>query len=660
MDPSVPDADAQLPSAPPTPAEPGEIDSPPSPLVLSVTPVPPEGVESRDERRERLLAAVGRLPTGPGVYIFRNAEGAVAYVGKARNLRERVRSYFTGSRGDSRRAVVFVDRYVHALEFVSTQTEPEAFLLENRLVKRHKPAYNVKLRDDKDFLYVRVDRRHDFPALGLARRPKARTRDVTFHGPFASAHSLRRTLRTLGSILPLRDCSDREFASRTRPCLKHDMGRCCAPCVGLVTREEYAALLDEALEVLAGRAGSVQARLQERMAGAANEMRFEEAARLRDQIRFLRAATNTQQVENIGLPDGDVVGRARAGDLACLVVLFFRGGTLVSSTAHTLDSELPDEELLEGFLLEFYADGRPVPREVLLPVELPEASALQSLLAERRGGAVDLSTPQRGERRALIELAARNAQHALDVAVEDRGHQAALLDGLKERLALPRVPEIIECYDISNTGRSGIVASRVVFKHGEPDRARYRNYRMKTVEGQDDYASLAEVLRRRLARAATDPLPDLLMVDGGKGQLGVAETVREELGLADLPLAAIAKGGRRGRAVTLDEGEQERIFLPGRAEPIVLDRQAPEEYLLQRLRDEAHRFAISHHRKVRSKESLGSRLDDVPGVGPVLRKRLLTSFGGMRELERASVEQIAAVRGVGAELAQVLHDHLSR
>ncbi len=649
--------DSRAPDADPVPPAPARRSAP---LTLTATPVAPPGTETGEARRERLLLAVGRLPTGPGVYVFRNADGAVAYVGKARNLRERVRSYFSNARGDSRRAVVFVERYVHAIEFVSTQTEPEAFLLENRLVKHHKPAYNVKLRDDKDFLYLRVDRGHAFPALGLARRPRSRTRHVSFHGPFASAHSLRRTLRMLGSVIPLRDCSDREFAGRTRPCLKHDMGRCCAPCVGLVTREEYATLLDEALSVLGGRPAGVLARLEERMTVAAAAMRFEEAARLRDQIRFLRAATSTQQVENIGLPEGDVVGLARAGGLACVVVLFFRGGTLVSSIAHTLDTELPDEELIEGFLHEFYADGRPVPRELLLPCDLPEGEALAEVLAARREGPVDVATPQRGERRALIDLAARNAQHALDVAVEDRGHQVTLLDSLAARLSLPRVPEVIECYDISNTGRTGIVASRVVFRHGEPDRARYRSYRMKTVEGPDDYASLAEVLRRRLARAAVDPLPDLLIVDGGRGQLGVAEAVCAELGLSELPLASLAKGGRRGRAVTLDEGEQERVFLPGREDPIVLDRQAPEEYLLQRVRDEAHRFAIGHHRKLRSKESLGSRLDDVPGVGPVLRKRLLTSFGGMRELERATVEQLAAVRGVGGELAQLLHDHLSR
>ncbi len=616
-------------------------------------------VETRAQRRQRLLGVVARLPETPGVYLFRGPDGAVAYVGKARNLRERVRSYFSRSRGDGRRAVVFVDRYVHAIEIVGTQTEPEAFLLESKLVKRHKPAYNVKLRDDKDFLYVRVDRRHPFPALVLARRPRSRTRGVTFHGPFASAQALRRTLRTMGAILPLRDCTDRDFASRTRPCLKHDMGRCCGPCVGLVTQAHYAGLLESALDVLAGRSGGLVADLERRMAEAAAGQRYEEAGRLRDQIGFLRRAVQVQQVENTGLADGDVLGLQRAGELAAVVVLFFRHGALVSSGSHALDSVLPDEELLSGFLLQYYAGGRPVPREVLLPVALPDADGLAAELAQRRGGPVTLGSPRRGGRRALLDLAARNADHALALAVEERGHQRALLAALAERLGLPRVPETIECYDVSNTGRSGIVASRVVFRHGDPDKDRYRHYRLRTLTGPDDYGALEEVLRRRLRRREADPLPDLLVVDGGRGQLGVAQRVCAELGLTDLPLAALAKGGRRGRALTLDEGERERLFLPGREAPVVLDRNAPEEYLLQRLRDEAHRFAIVHHRSVRSREALGSRLEDVPGVGPVLRRRLLSAFGGSQALVRASVDELAAVRGVGPALARSILDHLA-
>jgi excinuclease ABC subunit C len=613
---------------------------------------------SRAERRERLLATVARLPTGPGVYLFRSADGAVAYVGKARNLRERVRSYFSRSSGDTRRAVQFVDRYVDSIEFVSTASEPEAFLLENKLVKRHKPAYNVKLRDDKDFLYVRVDRRHAFPALTLARRPRGRTRGVSHVGPFASAGALRQTLRMLGGIIPLRDCSDREFAGRTRPCLKHDMGRCRAPCVGWIPQADYAHLLEDALEVLQGRCGRVLAELEERMRSASQEERFEQAARLRDQIRYLRTVTEAQQVENTGLPEGDVLGLHRAGDLAQVVVLFFRNGALVSSVAHALDSELPDEELLAGFLRAFYGEGRPVPRELLLPLDPPDRDGLATWLGEQRGGPVSIGRPRRGSRRTLLALAQRNARHALALAVEQRGHQRALVDGLAVRLDLQRPPELIECYDVSNTGRTGIVASRVVFRHGEPDRQRYRHYRVKTLSGQDDYAALAEVLRRRLMRRAQDPLPDLLLVDGGRGQLGVAQRVCEEVGVDDLPLAALAKGARRGRSLTLGPGEQERVFLPGRQAPVPLDRNTPEEYLLQRLRDEAHRFAIGHHRKLRSRESLSSSLDDVPGVGPVLRRRLLAAFGGTRALSRATVDEIAAVRGVGRDLAAAILDCL--
>ncbi len=616
--------------------------------------------ETRAARRERLLERVKRLPEGPGVYLFLDVGGQVAYVGKARNLRARVRSYFNAS-GDGRRAVRFVSRYVHDIDFVSTESETAAFLLENKLVKRHKPPYNVKLRDDKDFLYVRVDRSHPFPALALARRPKKKAAaDVSFHGPFANAGALRRTLRMLGGIIPLRDCTDREFAGRTRPCLKYEMERCCAPCVGFVDEEEYAGLVAEAVGVLTGDCESAVARLEEQMTAAAGDLRYEAAARHRDAIRYLRATTAHQQVENIGVEEADVVGLRRAGELVEVAVLAFRRGALVSTAHHTLESELPDGELLSGFLLEFYGDARPVPREVLLPSEVPDAEGLADFLGDSRGTKVRLAVPRRGPREKLLQLARRNAKDALVVAVEQRGHQRRLLEALADRLALPRVPETIECYDISNTGRTAVVASRVVFRHGEPDRSRYRHYRMKTVEGQDDYASMKEVLTRRFKRADADPLPDLLVVDGGKGHLAVAMEVAEETGHADLPLASLAKGARRGRALTLDEGEEERVFRPGREEPLVLAGRSPEEYLLQRLRDEAHRFAIGHHRKARSKESLRSRLDDVPGVGPVLKKRLLQAFGGTRGLARATVEQVAGIQGVSPALARDILDHLER
>jgi len=616
-----------------------------------------EPIETRAARRARLLERVERLPTGPGVYLFLDVGRQVAYVGKARSLRGRVRSYFAASQ-DARRAVRFVERYVHDIDFVSTESETAAFLLENQLVKRHKPAYNVKLRDDKDFLYVRIDRSHPFPALGLARRPKQGARDTSYHGPFASAGALRRTLRMLGGIIPLRDCTDREFAGRTRPCLKHEMGRCCAPCVGLVDREQYAGLLDEALAVLGGQCESTVQRLEQQMALAAAEMRYEAAARHRDAIRYLRATTAHQQVENIGLDEADVLGLRRAGELVELAVLAFRHGALVSTAHHTLESVLPDGELLAGFLLEFYGDARPVPGEVLLPCEVPDADGLAEFLGSTRGTSVRLLHPRRGARERLLRLAERNARDALVLAVEQRGHQQRLLEALAGRLRLARPPETIECFDVSNTGRTAVVASRVVFRHGEPDRSRYRHYRVKTVAGQDDYASMKEVLLRRLRRAASDPLPDLLLVDGGRSHLQVALAARAEAGLPGLPLAALAKGARRGRALTLGEGEQERVFLPDQLAPIVLAGNSPEEYLLQRLRDEAHRFAIGQHRKARSRESLRSRLDEVPGVGPVLKKRLLTAFGGMRALARAGLDELTQVRGVGPDLAREIIDHL--
>ncbi len=616
--------------------------------------------ETPEERRERLLQTVARLPTGPGVYLFRDDRGGVAYVGKARSLRQRVKSYFARSPSDTRRAVRFVRRYVHTIEFVSTASEHEAFLVENKLVKRHKPAYNVKLRDDKDFLYVRVDGTHEFPALDLARRPRKGRGRHKYYGPFANAGALRRTLRMLGGIIPLRDCSDREFASRTRPCLKHEMGRCCAPCVGLVEKPAYDELLADALAILEGRCEHVVGRLEQGMSAAAASQSYEEAARLRDQIRYLRVVTAPQKVENVELDEGDVVGMHRAGELTELAVLFFRRGALVSSAHHTLQTELPDDELMASFLTAFYADGRPVPRDILVPVDPPDPELLSGQLAELRGGPVAINVPRRGSRVRLAGLAARNAEDALALAVEQRGHQRNLLEALAGRLGLERLPELIECYDVSNTGRSSIVASRVVFRHGEPDRSLYRSYRIKSTDGQDDYGAMREVLTRRLRRRESEPLPDLLLVDGGRSHLGVAVKACAEAELSDLPLAALAKGGRRGRSLTLASGERERVFVPGRVEPIELDRNTPEEYLLQRLRDEAHRFAIGHHRRLRAKESIASRLDDVPGVGATLKKRLLQAFGGTRALACASIAEVAAVKGVSASLAEAILDHLGR
>ncbi|RKY22213.1 MAG: excinuclease ABC subunit C [Planctomycetota bacterium] len=607
-------------------------------------------------RRDKLLALVERLPDGPGVYLFKDVAGAVAYVGKARRLRERVRSYFRSSQ-DGRRAVRFVDRYVHDIGFVSTKSEHAAFLLENQLVKRHNPAYNVKLRDDKDFLYVRVDRRHPFPDLALVRRPRGRSQGVTHHGPFASAGSLRRTLRTLSAIVPLRDCSDRELASRTRPCLKHEMGRCCAPCVELVTPEHYAELLADAVDVLEGRCEPTVERLEQEMARASDATQYELAARKRDAITALRTMTSRQQVENTGVPDADVLGLHRAGELAEVVVLAFRRGSLVSSANHTLESVLPDDELLAGFVLEFYGSERPVPKEVLVPLALPDQEGLAAWLGDQRGHAVRLADSLRGARRGLLDLARRNAEDALVLAVEQRGHQRRLLEALAQRLELPAPPEVIECYDVSNTGRSAIVASRVVFRHGEPDRSSYRHYRIRTTDGQDDYGAMREVLQRRLARAGSDPLPDLLLVDGGRTHLQVALDAMQRAGV-QRPAAALAKGARRGRSLSLAPGEQERVFLPGREQPVVLSEGSPEEYLLQRVRDEAHRFAIGHHRKARSKESMASGLDGVPGVGAVLKRRLLSRFGGTRALARASAEELSAVPGISHALAQRILEHL--
>ncbi|MEW6741980.1 MAG: excinuclease ABC subunit UvrC [Planctomycetota bacterium] len=617
-----------------------------------------ETEEPNARTRGFLLAGkLQRLPRTPGVYIFKDEGGNVLYVGKAKDLRSRVRSYFVTST-DRRLAVQFIERHVADLEIVQTRNEKEALLLENNLIKKLQPRYNIRLRDDKSFLHLKIDRAHPYPAIVPVRRPRAD--GAQYFGPYASAGAIRGTLRLVRSFIPLRDCSDREFARRTRPCLKHQIKLCAAPCVERIGREDYARLLDEAVSILQGRTTDVLERLRAEMAAASVALDFERAAILRDQIRFLETSTAGQKVEAAERFDLDALGLYREGDLLEIVVLFFRDGKLVAASPHSFDSDLPSDEALSSFLWQFYGrGGRAIPGEILVPGPVYGTELVACALAERRGARVLIHHPRRGEKVRHLQLAAENARLSHKMSAARMEANARVLERLKDWLQLGRVPADIECCDISCTSGAQAVGSIVRFRRGEPWRSGFRRYRVKTAAGADDYAMLGEVLRRRLHRGKElADLPDLLIVDGGRGHLNVALRLLRELSIEGLSVAGLAKAPRRGGGLTLRPGEEERLFLPHVREPLRLPPETEECHLLQRVRDEAHRFALEYHRKRRGRASLASILSGIRGLGPAKATRVLATFGGLRGLSAASTEELAKVPGIGSKLAAAIYEKL--
>jgi excinuclease ABC subunit C len=575
-----------------------------------------------------LKEKIEQLPRAPGVYLFRDAEGRVMYVGKAADLRGRVRSYLRPD-GDGRLATTLLLGRIADLDFIVTGNEKEALLLENTLIKRHRPRYNVRLRDDKAYLCIRVDVRHAWPRLHMVRR--FRRDGALYFGPFSSAKAVRRTIRTLGSVFPLRLCSDRVLETRDRPCLYHQLKRCCAPCVGLAAPGDYRRMVDGVVDLLRGRTGDLLKDLRARMAEAAGALAYERAASLRDQVEALEKTTQAQRVASPDLKDRDAIGLARQGEVATAAVLFVREGRLLSKRNLSFRTILPDGAVLARVLAAVYKPGRLVPPEILLPAPPEDEEALARELTERRGGPVRLHVPQRGQGKDLLDLAQRNALEAVREAEGDETQRALLLERLRERLGLDRAPARIECYDISTIQGSETVGSRVVFDQALPDPDAYRRFRVRTVAGQDDFASMREVLARRFRR--DEPLPDLVVIDGGAGQLAEAlRVVPPGASVVGLAKARTRKGERK----------YERVYLPGRRVPVVLPADAPETYLLARIRDEAHRFAIEYHRRLRAKRTVKSELDEIPGLGPKRRTALLKAFGSSAGVREADYEDLRA------------------
>ncbi|GMU63088.1 MAG: UvrABC system protein C [Myxococcaceae bacterium] len=597
------------------------------------------------------------LPNRPGVYLMKDRSGRIIYVGKAVNLRNRVRSYFTRGSSDSRAFVALLDRVLADLETVVVSTEKEALLLENELIKKHRPRFNVQLRDDKNFLCLRLDTAHPYPRLETVRRPK---RDgARYFGPYASANSIRETLRVVNRFFQLRTCADHVLENRKRPCLLHQIGRCPAPCVFPIPPEEYRKNVDAVILFLEGRSAPLIESLRARMKEASKKLEFEEAARLRDQVIALERSLERQAIATTDAIDQDVFGLYREADRITLYALYVRAGRLTGGRAHHFSSDFPDEELVASFVNQYYADENFVPAEVLLPCAPNEPEALAELLTESRGTTVRVHVPQRGDKVELIKLANKNAERAFGERTRSREEVEAALARLQERLRLKRLPRRMECFDVSHQQGTSIVASQVASVDAEPDRARYRHYRLKTVHQNDDFASMHEVLSRRLKRGLQEnDLPDLIVIDGGKGQLAAAHAAMKDLGVEGVDLVALAKS--RELEVT-DAGATrtpERVFLVDRKEPIVLPQTSPELFALTRLRDEAHRFAITFQRKVSRKRGLASELDQVPGVGEARRTALLRHFGSLKHLKEASIDELASVEGVGNAVAERLHAFL--
>lgn len=592
--------------------------------------------------------ALQQIPVEPGVYRMLDAAGQVLYVGKAKNLKRRVSSYF--GRALNRRLQVMVAQ-IADIQVTVTRTEGEALLLESDLIKTHRPRFNVLLRDDKSYPFIRLSTEDRFPRLSFYRGP--RNDKGRYFGPYPSAWAVRETLQLLQKLFPVRQCRDSFYRSRTRPCLQHQIKRCTAPCVGLVSEEDYAVDVTHSIKFLEGRTDEVIAELGERMERAAEALAFERAAVLRDQIVTLQRIQQRQYVTADG-GDVDIIAAAEEAGSVCVQVFFIRAGRNLGNKAFfpQVPAEVDQAAVLSGFLAQFYID-KEVPPEVLLNAEPDEAEFLTAALSERAGRRVALKHRLRGERARWVEMAVNNAALALKARLGSRAGYARRLEALRDLLGLDDLPRRMECFDISHTHGELTVASCVVFDDEGPRKSDYRRFNIDGITPGDDYAAMEQALLRRYRRVQSGevPLPDLLFIDGGKGQLSAVVGVLDELGIDGVKLIGVSKGPDR-------KAGAEQLWLAEGGPPILAGAESPALHLIQQLRDEAHRFAITGHRQRRDKSRKTSTLEGIPGVGPKRRQNLLRAFGGLRGLAGAAPEDIARVDGISQTLARHIHDAL--
>ncbi len=598
-----------------------------------------------------------RMPASPGVYLMKDAEGKIIYVGKATSLQNRVRSYF-GTGPLSPKTQNMVAR-IADIDFVTVGSEQEALILEMNLIKRHHPPYNIRLKDDKSFPFLKISVNEDWPRIFFTRRVE--DDGSRYFGPFASAYSLRQTLKALRNMFPFRTCSKPITGTDSRPCLEYHMKRCVAPCTGAASREEYTEVIRQVILFLEGKDEIVVNQLRGKMEKAAEALDFEKASILRDQIKAIHSVIEGQRIAAMVKGDQDAVAFAPNGDQALAQVFFVRGGKLIGRDSYMVQGTEGEtqEQVMTNFVQQFYASSLYIPPLLLLQCPIDDADVLRAWLKKRRGGRVEIEIPSRGPKKKLIESVAENARQSLEQLrlkrLTDARDMKPALEEIQKELGLPALPTRIEGYDISNIQGAMAVGSMVVMEDGKPKPAHYRRFRIKTVSGADDYSMMQEVLRRRFHRAAAGApedaggsfatIPGLVLIDGGKGQLHAALSVMQELNLTGIPLASLAK-------------ENEEIFIPNRQDAIQLSGSSPGRLLLQHLRDEAHRFALGYHLKVRQKNALTSALDAVPGIGPKRKRALLRKFGSVRGIKEAQVADMMTVAGITPVLAAKIKEYI--
>jgi len=603
---------------------------------------------------ESIAEKLANLPSRPGVYLMRDKAGKVIYVGKAKDVRARVRVYFNNS--DERSQIQFLLRKVEDIETLVTGNDKEALILENNLIKQYKPRYNIRLKDDKSYLSVKVTTQHPWPRIFATR--KIVKDGNRYFGPFSSAVAARETIDIIEKHFLLRNCTDHNFRNRSRPCLQYQIKRCLAPCVLDVSQDAYREQVRQAMLFIEGKQQQLIDELRQRMQAKSAALEFEAAARIRDQIQAVEKTLEKQRMVSHWGADQDIFGLYREGGFIEVQVLLVRQGKLTENLSYSLqDLELPDEEIFGSLLTQFYQGQRFVPDEILLPMTLEDREAREEYLSDRKGKGVEIINPQRGDKRHLVQMAEENARHSFAERHDQERARETMLRELQTQLRLKRYPQRIECFDISMIHGANAVGSMVTFIDGEPEKNFYRHFRIKTIDeasGGDDFGMMLEVLKRRFSRGKEEAdLPDLIVVDGGRGQLAMALTAMAELGIEGVDAVGLAKMRVQAAARSADiERLEERVFLPGQSNPVILKRNSNALFLLQRVRDEAHRFAITHHRKLRSKRTLYSALDRIPGVGGARKRALLRAFGSVKRIEQASLEELLKVPSMNEQVAR--------
>ncbi len=602
-----------------------------------------------------VLEQARQMPSKPGVYLMKDAGGSILYVGKAANLRNRVRSYFSNSGKLEEKMQRMVAR-VADIDFFITGSEEEALVLELNLIKRHHPRYNVRLKDDKTFPYLKIDLNEDWPRVQITRRLE--NDGSRYFGPFARASSIRRALKAIKDAFPFRPCSRNLSKPMSRPCLEYDLHNCSGPCIGAITRKEYLETIKQLILFLEGKRERVMRQLEVSMNRAAKVMDYEKAARLRDQIEAVREVVRWQRMATTVRGNQDVIAFAQDKDQAYTQVFFIRGGKLISRESFTLQGTRYEEpeQIMTSFVKHFYNSASYIPALILLQHPVTEKATIERWLLGKRGGRVQIQAPLRGNKKGLVDTVAENAAQSMEQLVARRlaapATLEAALDEVKRELDLPRLPLRMEGYDISNIQGKAAAGSMVVFERGQPQPADYRRFRIKTVPAADDYAMLQEVIQRRFRHRegkedlnSWSTLPDLVLIDGGRGQLNAVLEAMQAIGADRVPVASLAK-------------EREELFTPQKKTAISLPRSSPGLQLLQRLRDEAHRFALGYHHRLRQKQTFGSALDDVPGIGAKRKRHLLRQFGSVQAIRDASIAELAATRGMNHNLAQKVKECL--